>query len=149
MFLERIFKIIFVGVFGHSELIHHCFKPSFSSDNFKDQIDTILPVLPKQRRTSLFTATLEQDDKALMPLLARAGLRNPMKIVVKEQFQQVGNAKNKSAMPTLLNTYYTKITDVSRKFDYLVKFLSEHKKEKCLVFFTCCAQVDYTVVFLK
>lgn len=34
------------------------------SDNFKDQIDTILPVLPKQRRTSLFTATLEQDDKA-------------------------------------------------------------------------------------
>jgi len=113
------------------------------SDNFKDQIDTILPVLPKQRRTSLFTATLEQDDKALMPLLARAGLRNPMKIVVKEQFQQVGNAKNKSAMPTLLNTYFTKITDVSRKFDYLVKFLSEHKKEKCLVFFTCCAQVDY------
>lgn len=97
----------------------------------------------KQRRTSLFSATLQEDDQDSIPLLARAGLRDPVKIIVREQFQQAGKKSAKDNMPALLNSYYMKVSDVSRKFDILIKFLSEHKKEKLLVFFTTCAQVDY------
>jgi len=113
------------------------------SANFKEQVNTILPCLAKQRRTSLFSATMDSDDADLMPMLARAGLRNPVKVIVKEQFQQANDSTENSSMPSLLNTYYLKITDVSRKFDFLIKFLQEHKSEKSLVFFTTCAQVDY------
>ena len=57
------------------------------SDNYKEQIDNILPNLAKQRRTSLFSATLDKEEEILVKMLARAGLRNPIKIIVKEKFQ--------------------------------------------------------------
>ena len=135
------------------------------SDNFKQQIDEILPCLAKQRRTSLFSATLEKEQEVLIPMLARAGLRNPIRVVVKETFQQIEEEKNDNAntnddnkvikkevkkivnenTPNLLNSYYLRIKkgDLPRKFDILINLLRSKKKEKCLVFFTTCAQVDY------
>jgi hypothetical protein len=50
-------------------------KLSFSS------INTILEFLPKQRRTGLFSATQTQEVENLV----RAGLRNPVRISVKEK----------------------------------------------------------------
>ena len=122
------------------------------SDNFKQQIDTILPCLAKQRRTSLFSATLEKEQEELIPMLARAGLRNPVKVIVKEKFQVVNDGDqtieektNTDNTPNLLNSFYLKIgkKTVQKKFDFLISFLTSKKKEKVLVFFTTCAQVDY------
>jgi ATP-dependent RNA helicase DDX55/SPB4 len=48
---------------------------------FKDSLESILRVLPKQRRTGLFSATqTDEIDK-----LIRAGLRNPCNIQVKQK----------------------------------------------------------------
>lgn len=44
-------------------------------------INTILEFLPKQRRTGLFSATQTQEVENLV----RAGLRNPVRISVKEK----------------------------------------------------------------
>ena len=45
---------------------------------FKQQLDTIMARLPKQRRTGLFSATQTEAVEAL----ARAGLRNPVRVNV-------------------------------------------------------------------
>lgn len=46
---------------------------------FSATINKILLSLPKQRRTGLFSATMTDD----LSELVRAGLRNPVKVVVK------------------------------------------------------------------
>lgn len=51
---------------------------------FEASINTILEFLPKQRRTGLFSATQTQEVENLV----RAGLRNPVRISVKEKGQQ-------------------------------------------------------------
>jgi len=45
---------------------------------FKQQLDTIMARLPKQRRTGLFSATQTE----AVEMLARAGLRNPVRVNV-------------------------------------------------------------------
>ena len=45
---------------------------------FKQQLDNIMVRLPKQRRTGLFSATQTEAVEAL----ARAGLRNPVRVNV-------------------------------------------------------------------
>jgi len=48
---------------------------------FQASLDTILGFLPKQRRTGLFSATQTHE----VENLARAGLRNPVTVTVKEK----------------------------------------------------------------
>lgn len=48
---------------------------------FQASLDTILGFLPKQRRTGLFSATQTHE----VENLARAGLRNPVTVSVKER----------------------------------------------------------------
>ena len=48
---------------------------------FQSTLNTILEVLPKQRRTGLFSATQTTE----VENLARAGLRNPVAVNVKEK----------------------------------------------------------------
>lgn len=48
---------------------------------FHDTLNTILAFLPKQRRTGLFSATQTRE----VENLARAGLRNPVAVTVKEK----------------------------------------------------------------
>jgi len=72
---------------------------------FCGSLDTILSYLPKQRRTGLFSATQtrEVDD------LIRAGLRNPVHIVVKERPSSASDVEQKTPA-TLLNYYMVDIT---------------------------------------
>uniref|UniRef100_A0A8C9ZM61 ATP-dependent RNA helicase n=1 Tax=Sander lucioperca TaxID=283035 RepID=A0A8C9ZM61_SANLU len=99
---------------------------------FETSLNTILGYLPKQRRTGLFSATQTQE----LEKLVRAGLRNPVRITVKEK-GVAASASQKT--PSRLANYYT----VKDKFNNLVAFLRQHKHEKNLVFFSTCACVEY------
>ncbi|KAF1377865.1 hypothetical protein PFLUV_G00205180 [Perca fluviatilis] len=102
---------------------------------FETSLNTILGYLPKQRRTGLFSATQTQE----LEKLVRAGLRNPVRIAVKEK-GVAATASQKT--PSRLSNYYT-ICRSEDKFNNLVAFLRQHKHEKNLVFFSTCACVEY------
>nr|XP_056715414.1 ATP-dependent RNA helicase DDX55 [Euleptes europaea] len=102
---------------------------------FEASLNTILDFLPKQRRTGLFSATQTQEVENLV----RAGLRNPVRISVKEKGVLASNTQK---TPTRLQNYYM-ICKADEKFNQLVHFLRHHKSEKHLVFFSTCACVEY------
>ncbi|XP_013889847.1 ATP-dependent RNA helicase DDX55 [Austrofundulus limnaeus] len=102
---------------------------------FEASLNSILSYLPKQRRTGLFSATQTQE----LEKLVRAGLRNPVRIIVKEKGQAAASTQK---TPSRLSNYYT-ICRSEDKFNNLVAFLRQHKHEKHLVFFSTCASVEY------
>ncbi|XP_073999366.1 ATP-dependent RNA helicase DDX55 [Rhodnius prolixus] len=107
---------------------------------FEKSINTILEYLPKQRRTSLFSATQTRQ----LELLVRAGLRNPVIVAVKQQGAEV----NVSTPKELINFY--KICSPDKKLAFLISFLKEeglHKKY--IIFFLTCACVEYFFILLK
>ncbi|XP_072443714.1 ATP-dependent RNA helicase DDX55 [Chiloscyllium punctatum] len=102
---------------------------------FEASLNTILGFLPKQRRTGLFSATQTQEIENLV----RAGLRNPVRITVKEK----GVAADRpQKTPVQLHNYYMTCR-ADEKFNQLVAFLRRHKQEKHLIFFSTCACVEY------
>lgn len=106
---------------------------------FHKTLMSILGHLPKQRRTGLFSATQTEETEKLV----RAGLRNPVKIVVKQKVSHAGlqiDAQVKT--PTSLKNFYCETT-AEKKFNDLMNFLKLRKGEKLLVFFATCASVDY------
>ncbi|KAM8828204.1 ATP-dependent RNA helicase DDX55 isoform 2-T2 [Spinachia spinachia] len=103
---------------------------------FEASLNTILAHLPKQRRTGLFSATQTQE----LEKLVRAGLRNPVRITVKEK--GVAESAVVQKTPSRLCNYFT-ICRTENKFNNLVAFLRQHKQEKHLVFFSTCACVEY------
>ncbi|KAL6096484.1 ddx55 [Pungitius sinensis] len=103
---------------------------------FEASLNTILAHLPKQRRTGLFSATQTQE----LEKLVRAGLRNPVRITVKEK--GVAESAVVQKTPSRLCNYFT-ICRTEDKFNSLVAFLRQHKQEKHLVFFSTCACVEY------
>uniref|UniRef100_A0A8C5U9Q7 ATP-dependent RNA helicase n=1 Tax=Malurus cyaneus samueli TaxID=2593467 RepID=A0A8C5U9Q7_9PASS len=66
---------------------------------FEASLNAILDFLPKQRRTGLFSATQTQEVENLV----RAGLRNPVRISVKEKGVAASNTQK---TPTRLENYY-------------------------------------------
>nr|XP_012294161.2 ATP-dependent RNA helicase DDX55-like [Aotus nancymaae] len=66
---------------------------------FEASINTILELLPKQRRTGLFSATQTQEVENLV----RAGLRNPVRVSVKEKGVAASSAQK---TPSRLENYY-------------------------------------------
>ncbi|RMX41158.1 hypothetical protein pdam_00013982 [Pocillopora damicornis] len=88
---------------------------------FEASINTILGFLPKQRRTGLFSATQTDEVEALV----RAGLRNPVRVTVREKYSK------------------SKICESQGKFSRLVSFLKARKTCKNMVFFSTCACVNY------
>lgn len=104
---------------------------------FERSINSILGRLPKQRRTGLFSATQTQQVQAL----ARAGLRNPIKVAVKVQ----AKSKALQSTPTSLEINYL-IAEPAEKLGMLAAFLSETNKAtpaKFMVYMLTCACVDY------
>jgi len=99
---------------------------------FEQSLNTILRLLPKQRRTGLFSAT--QTTEVLK--LVRAGLRNPVAVVVKD------NNESTSRVPEKLENYYA-IVEPGRKFVALLNFLKKEASKKVLLFFSTCACVEY------
>ncbi|XP_012878505.1 PREDICTED: ATP-dependent RNA helicase DDX55 [Dipodomys ordii] len=111
-------------------------NPGEDVERFKQHgINTILEFLPKQRRTGLFSATQTQEVENLV----RAGLRNPVRISVKEKGVAASSTRK---TPSRLENFYM-VCKADEKFNQLVHFLRNHKQEKHLVFFSTCACVEY------
>lgn len=83
---------------------------------FKESLESIFKVLPKQRRTGLFSATqTDEIDK-----LIRAGLRNPCNIQVKQK-------ANPQKTPIGLHNYFMVNKDDLKRFDFLYGRCKIHK----------------------
>jgi ATP-dependent RNA helicase DDX55/SPB4 len=101
------------------------------SMGFERALNAILQMLPKQRRTGLFSATQTTEVRKLI----RAGLRNPVSVVVTDKAQ-------KGKTPASLDNCYA-IVEPQLKLFGLVNFIRNEKDKKILIFFSTCACVDY------
>ena len=129
---------------------------------FEVSLTKILSLLPKMRRTGLFSATKANQllstegggNHGIHRLISRAGLRNPVMIDVTIDMNVSkttdGSGKRKLsnispvdiATPSSLSNYYL-ITHLDEKLSRLVAFLRQHDNEKIIIFFLTCASVEY------
>ncbi|CAN8237219.1 unnamed protein product [Cochlearia groenlandica] len=106
---------------------------------FQKQVNYVISRLPKQRRTGLFSATQTEG----VAELAKAGLRNPVKVEVhaetkSDSSQQLINSKT----PAGLQLEYLEC-EADKKLSQLVDLLNKNKNKKLIVYFMTCASVDY------
>ena len=125
---------------------------------FAKTLNSIIGMLPKQRRTGLFSATQTEE----LEELARAGLRNPVRVTVRDSNAAAaaaaagGGKENKtdkkkgaigagagSKLPTQLELSYRICETVDAKIFRLAEFLKAKKGTKIIVYFLTCACVDY------
>ncbi|KAG0337808.1 ATP-dependent rRNA helicase spb4 [Podila humilis] len=103
---------------------------------FAVSLNKIMSLLPKQRRTGLFSATMTDG----LSELVRAGLRNPVRIVVKVE-DLVGGGGQRT--PASLHIGYI-LCSTSQKLLLLTHLLrQEASNKKTIVYFATCASVDY------
>lgn len=124
---------------------------------FRESLNQIFSILPKQRRTGLFSATQTKEVKEL----ARAGLRNPVSVSVRVQHKtkpaasadgsastQEGGQSSLAAIaipqatPTTLDNWYM-IREYDQRILELVRFIRQQRTSKIIVFCATCACVDY------
>jgi len=112
---------------------------------YQEDMSFILSLLPKQRRTGIFSATLDSIEKSS---LKKLGLRNPLKIDVqvntkvisKNGYEEETKVNN---LPKGLKNYYMISPSRAEKFTFLINFLISHKDDKIILFFNTCASVSY------
>ncbi|KAG0318153.1 ATP-dependent rRNA helicase spb4 [Dissophora globulifera] len=103
---------------------------------FSVSLNKIMSLLPKQRRTGLFSATMTDG----LHELVRAGLRNPVRVVVKVE-DLVGGGGQRT--PASLHIGYV-LCSTSQKLLLLTHLLrQESANKKTIVYFATCASVDY------
>nr|CAD2130113.1 unnamed protein product [Meloidogyne enterolobii] len=144
------------------------------ADKFKDQdtrksICSVLSILPKQRRSALFSAT-EMADKFETKVneLARFGLRNPLKLTIgsdniiqmnkdekegeeddqEEEKKEIKQEDGSIVTPKELINYYACVP-AEFKFLALIKFLKSQHNEKILVFCSNSAQCEYFGIIVR
>lgn len=130
---------------------------------FKESINQILSMLPKQRRTGLFSATQTKEVKEL----ARAGLRNPVSVSVRVQHtphqfaselanKLLGSGPSASGesivpfsskptaqnVPSTLENWYLVREYEHRPYE-ICKFIQCHLDCKLIIFCATCACVEY------
>lgn len=116
---------------------------------FERNLSSILNYLPKQRRTSLFSATQTTDVEELI----KSGLRNPIRVNVNQlnqrqnyQSKKSGNSDDgasKLQMPDKLANYYYVCDSYASKVAIVYELIRRDEYKKVLVFFSTCSQVDY------
>ncbi len=104
---------------------------------FKDDLTKILKLLPKQRRTGLFSASVSE----AVDQLIRVGLRNPVRIAVRVKG---ANGIDDKRTPASLKMTYA-ITKPSHKLPALLTLLRrlEPTPLRTIVYLSTCAAVDY------
>lgn len=107
---------------------------------FKEQLNTILGYLPKQRRTGLFSASMSEAVSELI----RAGLRNPQRIVVTVKNLRDGGIIEERKTPASLQMTYL-VTKASHKFLALGQLLEklDPRPQKTILFLNTCDSVKY------
>ena len=116
---------------------------------FEAAINTILRRLPKQRRTGLFSATQTQAVKNL----ARAGLRNPMRVALAVEYQSTSSSSKTvdsgvQSIPASLENRFTYV-EPQEKLAQLAALFRRNPEEKFIVYFMTCACVEYFHQLLK
>ncbi|GAC99087.1 potential SPB4-like DEAD box RNA helicase [Pseudozyma hubeiensis SY62] len=114
---------------------------------FTENLRRILSLLPKQRRTGLFSATMTD----ALSELVRMGLRNPVRVVVKVEAKtkSVGSDESRRTPASLQNLY--QVSRPENKLAQLVRILLFESSDKgmsggarkFIVYFSTCAQVNY------
>lgn len=114
--------------------------------NHKFDVKEILSKVPKQRRTGLFSATLNNVN---IEELIKLGLRNPARIKIKINQTAADNEKKGNfTLPVKLQNSYISFANRLEKILYLHQKLPSLKEKKTIVFFNTCHSVDfYTKVF--
>lgn len=117
---------------------------------FEQSLSTILAYLPKQRRTSLYSATQTND----LEDLVKSGLRNPIRINVNvcsnnnsntnnDDFEETNTFRKRLTMPDKLANYYHKCDTYAHKLGTIVELIKQNESKKTLVFLATCSQIDY------
>ena len=128
------------------------------SMGFMKTLNAIVARLPKQRRTGLFSATQTEETEEL----ARAGLRNPVRVTVRNAASQAAakaavaagapatSAAARGKLPAQLRLTY-KICPVDRRLWHLREFLrgGDARGKKVIAYFLTCACVDYFATALE
>lgn len=102
--------------------------------DFEKQINDILELIPKERTTSLYSATLTSKVNKLQ----RVSLRNPVKIELSQKYQTVAR----------LEQHYIFIP-AKHKDCYLVYLLHRMKKQITIVYAKTCMTVVRLTMLLK
>lgn len=137
-------------------------------------LSSILQMMPKLRRTGLFSATMPSSLKNFIKI----GMRNPYYVEVRSDHGDIfstlkGNAtietegitiqsfdlaisdsvdkqvKEITELPAGLKNYHLTVEHQARKLPSLLAFLSTLKSSRIIVFFATCASVDFHFPFLK
>ena len=105
------------------------------SMGFAAAVSALVQRLPKQRRTGLFSATQTEEVEEL----ARAGLRNPVRVTVRDT--AAGGAQGRT--PSQLQLLYV-VLRRDEKLAALARFLGGLSAgKKSIVYFLTCACVDF------
>ncbi|ATY65405.1 DEAD-like helicase [Cordyceps militaris] len=106
---------------------------------FKQDLQSILAHLPKQRRTGLFSASVSEAVSEII----RVGLRNPVKIEVKVKMKDGGIVEDRRTPASLQMTYM--VQPASRMWPALAQLLQKLPitPQRSIVFLSTCAAVDY------
>ncbi|KRY40921.1 putative ATP-dependent RNA helicase DDX47 [Trichinella spiralis] len=118
--------------------------------DFESEVNKILQVIPRERKTYLFSATMTKK----VTKLQRASLQDPVKVEVSSKYQTVDKLQQhyifipqKFKVSEMdLNNFYT-----SDKFQdcYLVYILNEMAGKSCIVFTSTCANSLRTALLLR
>ena len=98
---------------------------------FEEEMNKIIKLLPKERVTLLFSATMTKKVEDL----CRLSLKNPVLIEVAKDAQ--------SSTVSNLEQGYVVVKDPSKKFQLLFTFLKENMKKKVMVFMSSCNAVKF------
>ncbi|KAJ2937775.1 hypothetical protein O0L34_g17904 [Tuta absoluta] len=103
---------------------------------FEKHVTGIIKLLPKDRQTVLFSATMDDKVKNLAKLALR---NNPVTIAIRDNVQ--------STVEGLQQGYY--ICPVEKRIAWLYKMLKKSRKLKVMVFFSSCKSVDFHYEFFR
>ena len=102
---------------------------------FHQTVQNIISHLPKQRRTALFSATMNNMDD-----LIKVGMRDPVRI-------QVSSAKG--VIPVGLRNWFLIVKSDDKLNRLLALFKTKLKDKKCIVYLPTCACVSYYAAALN
>lgn len=104
---------------------------------FAVTVTDILTRLPKQRRTGIYSATQTKE----LDALARAGMRNPVRVTVKVH---VGgkDGEERRRIPISLKCQYA-VVSPRDKLAHFLGLLADEPHSKFIVYFMTCAFIDY------
>lgn len=108
---------------------------------FAVTVTDILTRLPKQRRTGMYSATQTSEVDAL----ARAGMRNPVRVAVRVQGALSGAESSnlrRPRIPISVQCLY-RVISPREKLATLLQLLAQHASSKVIVYFLTCAYVEY------